>query len=944
MKNINSCCAALVLALAIVVTPAARGQTTDDDSQVPAVCTDLTGKVPLPCPTSGDAVKTLSDEEDSTTTPPPKSASAPRAAGKHASREKKSDLAAAPSANAGSAAGPSAKSEPAAASAVVSAQPEPSQPAIHFASAPQPMGSEGDPRASIGLYPKTPPEPDPDPVQPANAAAARSSLIRDVTQDQKYFWTSPLRLRLNDVQWIAPLLAGSAITVASDTAIEAHLPTSTSLQTRSKSYSTYGAAAFAAAAGGAFLLGTATHNDHMRETGLLSGEAALDSFGLTYAIKSITNRDRPYQGNGRGNFFSNSDSFPSEHAAAAWSIATVIAHEYPGPLTTLFAYGGAASVSAARVLARQHFASDALVGSAIGYFIGRQVYRAHHDQGISDAAYGTFERTRAAEGPRDPANMGSTYVALDSWVYGAMDRLAALGYLNSAFSGLRPWTRMECARLLQESESHIQSDTAGGAANVEAVRLDQALQAEFLVESRRFAGDRNVSGELESIYTRFTGISGKPLTDSYHFGQTLINDYGRPYQEGFNNVTGFTTHAEAGPLAFYVRGEFQHAPSAPGLPLTARQTIAVVDFLPFMPPGAPTPVMDRFRLLDAYLAMNFDNWQVSLGKQSLWWGPGPGGPMDLSDNAEPIDMVRLNRVTPLKMPSILGWLGPVRSEFFLGRLAGQELIFNPSGFVGQFGRSLDPQPFIHGQKISFKPTANFEFGFFRTTIYGGPGYPFTFSTFFRSLVSTGNTVPGRPTKPGKRTSGLDFSYRLPGLRKWLTFYGDGVAWDEFSPVAYADRSAWRAGLYLSHFPRLSKLDLRTEGVYTDNPIGGAVGPGFYYFDLTWRSGYTNNGNLMGNWIGRGAQGAQAWATYHFSPKNSIQLNFRHQKVSREFITGGGTLTDFGVRADLWVRSTANLSSSVQYERWTFPVLAPGAQSNVTTSLQFTFWPRGWRKP
>jgi len=48
---------------------------------------------------------------------------------------------------------------------------------------------------------------------------------------------------------------------------------------------------------------------------------------------------------------------------------------------------------------------------------------------------------------------------------------------------------------------------------------------------------------------------------------------------------------------------------------------------------------------------------VLVWKQSLWWGPGDGGPMMFSDNAAPINMFRVNRVAPLKLPSILGWLG-----------------------------------------------------------------------------------------------------------------------------------------------------------------------------------------------------------------------------------------------------------------------------------------------
>jgi hypothetical protein len=312
--------------------------------------------------------------------------------------------------------------------------------------------------------------------------------------------------------------------------------------------------------------------------------------------------------------------------------------------------------------------------------------------------------------------------------------------------------------------------------------------------------------------------------------------------------------------------------------------------------------------------------------------------MTLSNNAQPINMFRISRTTPLNLPSILGWLGPMRTEFFFGQLAGQEFIENPSGVVGQFGQSLSPQPFIHGQKISFKPTPNFEFGFFRTTIYGGPGYPLTFHTLVRSLFSTGNENAGGVSKPGNRTAGMDLNYRLPGLRNWLTFYADGYTDDQFSPVAYADRSAWRAGLYLSQFPWLHKLDLRAEGVYTDNPIGGNVSHGFYYENITWRSGYTSNGKLLGNWIGREGQGAQAWSNYWFSSRNRLQFNFRHQKVSQEFIPGGGTLTDIGMRGDYWVRSNLGLSASVQHERWLFPVIQPNVSGNVTATIQILFEP------
>ena len=290
----------------------------------------------------------------------------------------------------------------------------------------------------------------------------------------------------------------------------------------------------------------------------------------------------------------------------------------------------------------------------------------------------------------------------------------------------------------------------------------------------------------------------------------------------------------------------------------------------------------------------------------------------------------------------MSFFGPMRTEFFFGQLAGHQFILNPSGVVGQYGKFLDPQPFIHGQLISFKPTPNFEFAFFRTTIYGGPGYPLTFHTLVRSLFTTGNESAGGPSKPGNRTSGLNFSYRLPGLRNWLTLYGDGYTDDEFSPIAYVDVSAWRAGLYLSHFPRVSRLDLRVEGVYTDVPKGTSANtksPGTLYANSTWLSGYTNNGSLIGSWVGRGGQGAQAWSNYWFSPRNRLQFFFRHQKVSQEFIPGGGSLTDVGVRTDYSLRSNLSLSVSVQHERWLFPVIHLNPVRNVTASVGIVFEPQ-----
>lgn len=786
-------------------------------------------------------------------------------------------------------------------------------------------------------------ESDPDKEAAASPAPVHHSVERNFAanlfSDQKRILSSPYRLRVEDAKWVAPFGAITIGLIGSDTSIERELPSSPTTISHAKTFSDFAVAGLAGTAGAAYLWGRATNNDHLKETGFLSTEAFASSFLDAELIKFAAGRQRPLEGNGKGEFLKGGASFPSEHSAAAWSIASVIAHEYPGPMTKLFAYGTATAVTAARVIARQHFSSDVFIGSALGWYTGMQVYRAHHNPELGGSEWGRFQRSQE---PTRPADMGSTYVPLDSWVYPSLERLAALGWVRTGLVSLRPWTRMECARQLREAQERV--------ANLDrkdpAVRLVGALADEFRFESSLLDGGRNVGAQIDSIYMRWTQISGPPLHDSYHFAQSLVNDFGRPYAEGFNYITGVSGHAEAGPVAFFMQGEYQHAPSAPALPLAASQIIPQLDQMPAgfaPPPDIPSPSVNRLRLVNAYVAVNISDWQLSFGKQSLWWGPERSGPMALSDNAEPITMLRVARPSPFRLPGPFKLMGPVRTEFFIGQLEGQQIIQGPSGFVGQYGVALNRQPYIHGQKISFKPTPNFEISFSRHTIFAGGPYPLTWGKFENSMFSTGNTVAGNESKPGDRQSFLDFTYRIPKLRDWLTFYADGFADDQYSPVAYWDRSAWTAGLYMPRLPKLPQVDFRVEGLFTDIPVGGYQSRGFFYFNYTWRSGVTNNGNLLGSWVGRQGQGAQSWLTYHFTPQSFVEANFRHLKVSQDFVPGGGTVTDATINTAYWVRPEWGISGMLQWERWNFPILAAAEQTNVTTSVQITFRPREWKK-
>ena len=128
-----------------------------------------------------------------------------------------------------------------------------------------------------------------------------------------------------------------------------------------------------------YLFGRAKHDERARETGLLGAEALVDSTIVVTTLKEITQRSRPLSGKSRSDFFDGGSSFPSGHSIDAWSLATVIANEYhQSRLVQISAYGIASAVSVARFTGQKHYLSDVLVGSAMGYGIGRYVYHAHH--------------------------------------------------------------------------------------------------------------------------------------------------------------------------------------------------------------------------------------------------------------------------------------------------------------------------------------------------------------------------------------------------------------------------------------------------------------------------------------------------------------------------------------------------------------------------------------
>jgi hypothetical protein len=209
------------------------------------------------------------------------------------------------------------------------------------------------------------------------------NIIRDIVVDQKTIWTAPAHVRKSDLKWILPLGAATAALIATDRRSSGALGPSETRQDISDGishlgapYSTYGAS------GLMWAVGRLNHRERMQRAGYESVEALTDSSIVILALKVVTNRQRPLSDDHDGAFWEGGKSFPSGHAIMSWTMASVVAHEYHSRWMAAAAYGTAGAVSAARFTGKNHFASDLVIGSTLGYLMGRFVVHRHHEDTV----------------------------------------------------------------------------------------------------------------------------------------------------------------------------------------------------------------------------------------------------------------------------------------------------------------------------------------------------------------------------------------------------------------------------------------------------------------------------------------------------------------------------------------------------------------------------------
>jgi membrane-associated phospholipid phosphatase len=219
---------------------------------------------------------------------------------------------------------------------------------------------------------------------PSNDQESKHSMmgqfVADIWTDQKAIWTSPFRMNRRQALTIAlPLTAVTAGLIATDSKTSKWLPNTPDQVNWSQRFSEFGAIyTLGLVTGGPLIGGKIIGRPDYTRIGRNAAEALVSSVIANYAIKGITGRERPNEGDGSGQFWRGGQSFPSGHTMNSWAVATAIARTPNCPRWfAITSYIMATAISASRFSANKHFASDVLVGGVVGSLIGNYVAKRH---------------------------------------------------------------------------------------------------------------------------------------------------------------------------------------------------------------------------------------------------------------------------------------------------------------------------------------------------------------------------------------------------------------------------------------------------------------------------------------------------------------------------------------------------------------------------------------
>lgn len=423
-----------------------------------------------------------------------------------------------------------------------------------------------------------------------------------------------------------------------------------------------------------------------------------------------------------------------------------------------------------------------------------------------------------------------------SWVYDALEKIVLAGLADQVLLNSKPLSRVEAARIVAQAVRRLEWDKYG---------------------------DYNHRGYLEDLIYQLVKEFGPELAEMGI--RTPLNKEANP---GFFGIQPID-HAQFG-IAFAGRKQavvnnFGRSASKGGNPnSTLDGRLHVGDFfsLYYQPEFAWDKNSYQGRLRTGYGKLTLWDTELTVGRESIWWGPGFRGSMSFSNNAFPLDQIRLSSAEPFRLPWLLGYLGPVKASLLIAQLDEHREL--PHAKVGAWRLNWAPSRFV-------------EMGFNRVFQFGGQGRPsINPGQFFKLLFNQGSDSQNTPLNVNNLFS-FEGTLRVPDIERYIliardaSFYFD-FGWDDSKFGLFVpDKPGGLVGTYLTGIFGDPKLDLRIEYAKTSD---------IQFTHATYLSGFTNRGSVLSHFIGTKGDDLYARVTRWISP--DLLLGFQ---MSRSHIGG-----------------------------------------------------------
>ena len=407
-----------------------------------------------------------------------------------------------------------------------------------------------------------------------------------------------------------------------------------------------------------------------------------------------------------------------------------------------------------------------------------------------------------------------------SWIYDSLEKIVLAGLADHALLNTKPLSRMEAAKIVAQAVHKLEQDKYGD-------YNDRGYLEDLLYQlTKEFGQELAEMGIRTPLnHDTKTGFFGLKPVDHVQLGSTytndtqkLINHSGERVDKGVNGNFTFDGREQVGDyLSLYYQPEF---------------SINEDD--------------SQGSLQVGYGKLTFWNTELEVGRDSMWWGPGFHGSMLFSNNAAPLNQIRIGSAEPFLLPSFLSYIGPMKATFLVGQLGDRSHFIEKTDPLTY---SDFPDAMVGAYRISAAPLKYVELGFGRAFQFGGDGRHFTIGDFpgalFQTTTTHGIDDPNSSRNVNNLMS-LDATARIPNVERYIfiardaAIYGEMGYDDTTKGFIYPKKPGGIIGTYLTGFLWDPYLDLRLEYAKT-TPI--------QFTHRIYKDGFTYNDTVLSHFIG-----------------------------------------------------------------------------------------------